>query len=128
MIVSVRRTRSAVSRSAAIRRAPSCDTGATCSRTRAGRLRSGTPCRRCRRSSAVTGRRHRMQHVMPTSNFLPLECCVRPARSYRVPLCCGRCVGGVVAAMLCLQVRCSLSVFLCRFFVLNLYRQYQLCS
>ena len=52
-IVLVRRIRSAASRSAALPRAPSCDIGATCWRTHADRSRSGTRCRRCRRSRAA---------------------------------------------------------------------------
>jgi len=52
-IASVRPIRSAASRSAALRPAPSWDTGATCSQTRADPLHSGTRCRKYRRSSSL---------------------------------------------------------------------------
>jgi len=52
-IASVRPIRLVASRSAALRPAPSWDTGATCSQTRADPLHSGTRCRKYRRSSSL---------------------------------------------------------------------------
>ena len=52
-IASVRQIQLAASHSAVRRPAPSCVIGATCWQTRADRLRSGTRCRRCRRSSVL---------------------------------------------------------------------------